>query len=666
MAMKLATAYVDITAKDAGFKRGMQDMRSEVESQTKGLASMLGQLGVGAAIGGMVGGALKIASAAESSETAFNVMIKDLDKTKQLLSDLNKFSVVTPFEPGQVRAAGQALLAFKTSVEDIPPTLQMLGDISAGSGKDLQEIVMVFNKIKAAGKLTGETFLQLAERSVNMQDILTEQLGVSADEFKKMQAAGKISFDDVVKGMQSMTGEGGMFFQAMQKQSQTAAGLWSTLVGGIKMAAENFGKVLLPAWKSVLGVAIQFVDWIAKVNENTGGMINQIVAATAAIGGLTVAFMAAKTAAQLMGLTFKKVLIATGWGIVIVALGTIAALIYKVVSALLSSETVMSAWEQNVAKLKLAWMRFSTALSTAWEAIKAVVGGAITSIAEAWGINIGGMTESGEGFFSGLITKVSDFVLNIAQWLQVFSENWGTTWEIVKNGAMIVFQMLKDLFTINLTTIIGYSLGMQYGLMWDLVSGVAKFVFKAITKIADFMSTVFANIWNGIKNLFAGKSFGDIMKGAIGVMEKEAGDFAQAFQDGWDRKPIKLDQGEGTKKALAEQERLFAKLADRKKQLEKEDEENVKAMNTKPVEDAKKEVKKQLETPIKANVKIESGFTALDAMQKNLQEQALKGGSKDDKLVKQGEAAALSRDAMAKSLESIDTKLDTAPEKATK
>ena len=662
MAMKLATAYVDITAKDAGFKREMSGMRKEVENNVGQLASTLGGLGIGAALGAAVGGMLKIASAAESSETAFNVILKDMEKTKTLLQQLNKFSVVTPFEPAEVRKAGQSLLAFRTEADQIAPTLQFLGDAAAGTGAELQDMVRIFNKVKSVGKLTGETFEQFAERGVNLQAELTKSLGITGEEFIKLRGKGKISFDQVRDAMKAMTGEGGMFFEAMKKQSTTAAGLLSTLKGNVTALAGAFGKAMLPAFKAVLTVGVNTVNAIMALNTATGGLVVNVGLATGAVTALTAALIAARAAAKMLGLSVKGVLIGTGIGAILVGIGLAIGLVIKLVQAIAGSDAVMNAWKANVEKLSLAWNRIKTAALNAWEAIKGAVLGAIEAIAAAFGINFGAMGEASESFFGGMIEAVSNWVLNAAQWIQVFSENWGTTWDLIKNAALLAILFIVDTYTINFSTKLGYVLGRGLRLFMDFFSAVAEIAWKTLTSVGEMLAKVFTSVWQGIKNIFAGKDFGDVMRGAMEVISVEAGKFNEAFEVGWNKGDVNplLKQSDAYKAAIAEQQRLLEKLSGRKRQLEREDEAALAPKDA--TGELKKEIAKKTEDKIVAEVKLDTGFMGLDQLNKSMQDSTLKAETAGDTMVKQGDAAAIAREEQTVLLKSIDEKSEaTAP-----
>ena len=121
----------------------------------------------------------------------------------------------------------------------------MLGDTAAGSGADLGDLAFIFGKIRAAGKLTGETLQQLQERAINVAPVLAQQFGVSEAAIRDLVSSGKVGFDDVAQAFATMTSEGGQFNNLMEKQSKTLGGLISTIRDNLAAVAREVGQALL-------------------------------------------------------------------------------------------------------------------------------------------------------------------------------------------------------------------------------------------------------------------------------------------------------------------------------------------------------------------------------------------------------------------------------------
>ena len=122
-------------------KRGTKDLRKEsrrLEQQQKTLTRSTMNLGgawrlfAGSVIGGIViakvselGRELKdLTAQMELTKVGFEVMLGSKEKAKSLISDIKKFSLVTPFTPQQLFEASEQLLTFNFAAEEVIPTLK--------------------------------------------------------------------------------------------------------------------------------------------------------------------------------------------------------------------------------------------------------------------------------------------------------------------------------------------------------------------------------------------------------------------------------------------------------------------------------------------------------------------------------------------------------------
>lgn len=649
MAQKLATAYVEVTADGKQLEKDMRNIRSGVMDNVKQLGAALGSLGLGAAAAGLIKQTVGMAGAAEQTAAAYEIILKDMDQAKALLKDIEDMAATTPFESGDLKQGGRALLAFGATAEEIVPTMRMLGDLAAGSGSNIQEIIRVFNKTRSVGKLTGETFEQFAERGINLQAEITRMLGITGEQFVQMRAKGEISFDLVRQAMQGMVSEGGMFFRAMDAQSQTWKGMLSTISDNVKRLARDMGSAMLPALKAGARVVISFLNGLMALNEATGGFLTQAAAATAAVTALTAAFIAARAAARAFGISMRSALLSLGpIGIAIIAVGLLAGAFMKLVSAIANSKPVMEAWEANVQKFQMAWERLKTAFSNIWSAMTKVAYQALRTIASVFGVELDTLKGDTDNFIAGVIEAFADWVLNAAEWLQVLTENWGLTWELMKAQAWVVLLALKDA-VLQFPKWWAYSMGLILGLVIDAFTKILEFVGWAITKIGELLWAMLKATWAGIKSLFTGGTFAEAFQGAAKQVFDSAMSMGEAFKAGWNRtNPMDLwDSSEGLKNAKAARDKILNELAKSKRRLEAQ----------RDVEDevAKTEDPKKQPPPPPQEVvhKIESGFFAFGDLQRKLQEQQLKAKEDSEKLVDQGEFAKRQRDEQTALLQEI-------------
>jgi len=235
---------VDTKLKKTGNR--IKKVKKETAFLSKGLLLAAGSLFV---VGRAFTSMFKKAAAFEQLNVAFATFLGSAEKGKKAIQELEQFSIVTPFTVDQVNKAGKTLLAFGIEAKKLVTTLGFLGDVAAGTGVPLEQIALVFGQIQSTGRLMGQDLLQLVNAGFNPLQSISAKTGRSMKDLKKDMEKGAISFEMVETAFKDATGEGGKFFNLMNKQSKTVSGRISTLSGNIAILARNIGGGLLPAVK---------------------------------------------------------------------------------------------------------------------------------------------------------------------------------------------------------------------------------------------------------------------------------------------------------------------------------------------------------------------------------------------------------------------------------
>lgn len=196
----------------------------------------------------------------EYFSTALRTLMKgDALASKALEGQLIKLASTTPFELSEIQTATKQLMAYGIAGGDVTRTLRMLGDVSAGLGKEsLPFIIRAFGQIKSKGHLAGQELNQLTEQGFNPLKIISEKTKVSYDSLLKKMADGKITFDMVEQSFKDVTKEGGQFFNMMELQSKTVGGKWSNISDVWDQIKVNIGK-------SQTGILSGTMDFISKM-----------------------------------------------------------------------------------------------------------------------------------------------------------------------------------------------------------------------------------------------------------------------------------------------------------------------------------------------------------------------------------------------------------------
>lgn len=208
---------------------------------------------MGLAVGAIGVAAVKSAADLETLQMQFAVLLKDQGKATRLVSDLREFGAKTPLTMEQIGPAAKQLLAFGYAQDQIINRLQMMGDLASGSGADLGGLVHALGKIKAQGRLTAETLEPFETAGINIIEVLAQRLPGklkgSTAAMRDLMSEGKISFGQVEGALESLTSQGGLYFQMMDKLSGTTAGKWSTMVDALAETSAAAGDVLVESFK---------------------------------------------------------------------------------------------------------------------------------------------------------------------------------------------------------------------------------------------------------------------------------------------------------------------------------------------------------------------------------------------------------------------------------
>ncbi len=249
-------------------------------------------VGVTAPLVAFAGLALKTASDLETLETSLSVMTGSAESGAKALADLSEFTASTPFQLQDVGTSAKQLLAFGFSVDEVKEKLQTIGDISAGSGNGLGDIAQIFGQISAAGKLTGERFNQLQERAVPIGSAIAETMGIAESAVKDFISSGKVSFEDFETAFNSLAQDDGLFANAMKKQSETIAGLFSTLKDNVQLALGEIGISIAQSINlkeviaGVTSAIREAVTWFGTLSDSTKKFIVIFAGIAAAVGPL--------------------------------------------------------------------------------------------------------------------------------------------------------------------------------------------------------------------------------------------------------------------------------------------------------------------------------------------------------------------------------------------
>lgn len=239
-----------------------------------------------------IGAVTKLGMEAETTATAFEVLVGSEEKAAGLLKQLDKFAADTPFNKLQLTQNAQQMMNFGVASDKVMGYLGQLGDISGGNAERFSSLSLVFGQVSASGKLMGQDLLQFINAGFNPLKELQAMTGKSYKELQELMSKGEITFDHVAAAMANATGEGGKFHGMMEKQSQTLGGRWSTTIDTLQQKALGLFEKIKEPLGGLLELVNMIIPPIVSVFEILfsiiGGVINFILKFKTELGYLAV------------------------------------------------------------------------------------------------------------------------------------------------------------------------------------------------------------------------------------------------------------------------------------------------------------------------------------------------------------------------------------------
>jgi tape measure domain-containing protein len=237
-----------------------------------GISSALTQAVLGAlrSIGSQVGSVISTGAGFEQTALSFEVMLKSGERAKKLFGDIKDFASSTPFNVEKVIRGSKQLVAYGIEAEKVKDILRQLGDISAGSGKDINELIAIYGKVKAADKVDAKDLMQLGDAGIPILDLFAKQLGIAKSEVRDLVSTGEVGFADLDKALRSMSQSGGMFENLMAKLAETTGGKLTNLSDKFVLLKAKLFEVFQPQVNAAVERLSMLMTWVADAAERLG------------------------------------------------------------------------------------------------------------------------------------------------------------------------------------------------------------------------------------------------------------------------------------------------------------------------------------------------------------------------------------------------------------
>lgn len=301
----------DITGDNSNFLRKLEEAKRGVDDASKyiereggsideifnKIAKSAAAIGVGLSVKEIISNVATIRGQFQQIEVALKTMLGSEKEADALMQQLVKTAATTPFDLQGVANGAKQLLAYGDSVENVNDDLIRLGNIAAGLSQPLGDIVYLYGTTMTQGRLYTTDLNQFTGRGIPMIHELAKQFKVADNDVKGLVESGKVGFPEVQKVIQSLTNEGGKFYNLMEEQSKTITGQISNIEDAFDMMFNNLGKQSEGAINSVLSGVSYAIENYEKIGKTlieltaTYGAYKAVLIATTAMQRVHTAVM---------------------------------------------------------------------------------------------------------------------------------------------------------------------------------------------------------------------------------------------------------------------------------------------------------------------------------------------------------------------------------------
>lgn len=526
-------------------------------------------------LGSFIGGALKkgaIAGVAGAAGLMGTALFKGFGRLKSLenakakltgighsaktvegiMADANKAVKGTAFgmDEAATTAAGAVAAGIKPG-KDLEAVLRLTGDAATIAGTDMASMGAIFNKVATSNKVQGDVINQLNERGIPIIQLLSEELGVSAEETVKLASKGEINFETFRKAMEKGVGgasaESGKTLQGAFKNAGAALGRFgANLMSGVYPKIREFftgfiawmepleehakrigsvlGDFIVTAVEKISAVAVPIgralIDGLKNVatwvRENWGLVKVLGIAVGAAAGAVGLIVAAQRTwAAVTRGLAAAQALLNTVMNASPLKLivGAIAAVVAGLVAFFTQTETGRKAWE----RISAAFTGFVSGVAPVFRAVIDGVKNAIGVMGSVFA-SVGNAIKTGWQAVGVVFRSVwQSFVSPVfAAFRSVFQALYNGVVKPVANGIKAVWR----------------GVGSVVRAVWQgTVSGVFNLMRNGVSAVGKAFSVAkgtISTVWNAVKGIASG--VWNSVKGSFGLMKGGVGAVGKAFE----------------------------------------------------------------------------------------------------------------------------------------
>ena len=333
-------------------------------------------IGLTAAVDGLVGAFVGMGvsynAEIETYMTRLTTLTGSVEKANDILTQIKQDALKTPFDVKSLVQGESLLLATGISAEQARNDIINLGNAisaSGGGNAELQRMAVNLQQIKNVGKASSLDIKQFAYAGIDIYGLLADSMGVTREEASDL----KVTYEMLSNALAKASDEGGKYYQAMEKQSETMNGQVSNLQESWQVFAGTLSEGVFNAIKNLIPMLTSLFDWLSQNKTIVLAIIIPLLTMINILGGFFIIMKIVGMFQALWAVLLANPIVA----IVALIAGLVAGFIYL--------------WN-NCEAFRQFWINL-------WEGIKTVVSIVVNAIG---------------GFFNKVINTVSSMINFIA------------------------------------------------------------------------------------------------------------------------------------------------------------------------------------------------------------------------------------------------------------
>lgn len=224
---------------------------------------------------GLIATGIKYNATLEQQTALFTTLTGSVEKAERVLNSIKEDATKSPFDVSSLISANQYLIATGLEADESRKVIMDLGDaISAtgGGNSELQRMAQNLQQIQNVGKASSIDMKQFAMAGIDIWGILADSTGKTVSELQKMD----ITFDMIASALSKASSEGGKYYGAMEKQSETLTGQINKLKASISQLLGELTETLIPIIQNVLDKIGEWVEKLRGLDDVSKNLITRI------------------------------------------------------------------------------------------------------------------------------------------------------------------------------------------------------------------------------------------------------------------------------------------------------------------------------------------------------------------------------------------------------